>query len=131
MDASPTRPRRAIRSSGMIVLALLPFVLGSRLDAQAKTVQVQASTRYERNRIHQFTFGGGYRELWKAPIELPVLDLAKEGGGLTPTRRFGASRIGSSPRRCCKARWPLRRRPARRVSSRSGQPRPWPRASMP
>jgi len=59
--------------------------------ATTKMVTVEASTRYERNRLHQFTFGGGYRELWRAPVELPVLDLAHEGGGLTPTRRFGGN----------------------------------------
>ena len=39
------------------------------------------SERYEAKRIHRFALGGGYRDLWKAKIELPVLDLATEGGG--------------------------------------------------
>jgi len=52
-------------------------------------VRVAASERYEANRVHRFVLGGGYRDLWEAPIELPVLDLAREGGGLVPTRRFG------------------------------------------
>jgi hypothetical protein len=73
-----------------IVAALLVAVAAGA--ARAETVTVEASKRYEKNRLHQFTFGGGYRELWKAPIELPFLDLEKEGGGgLTPTKRFGGN----------------------------------------
>jgi len=52
-------------------------------------VRVAASERYHAKRIHRFALGGGYRDLWQAEIELPVLDLAAEGGGLTPTGRFG------------------------------------------
>ncbi len=53
------------------------------------TVRVAASKRYDKGRVHQFLFGGGYRALWKQEVELPVLDIAKTGGGLTPTGRFG------------------------------------------
>ncbi len=56
-----------------------------------KTVRIEASTSYERSRVHEFTFGGGYRELWKTPVELPLLDLQHEAGGLTPTKRFGGN----------------------------------------
>lgn len=52
-------------------------------------VVVSASERYQATRIHRFVLGGGYRDLWQAPIELPLLDLERVGGGLTPTRRFG------------------------------------------
>lgn len=52
-------------------------------------VRIPASERYHANRIHRFVLGGGYRDLWEAPVALPVLDLAREGGGLVPTRRFG------------------------------------------
>jgi hypothetical protein len=55
----------------------------------ASRVRVAASERYEAGRIHRFAFGGGYRDLWESEVELPLLDLAEEGGGLTPTRRFG------------------------------------------
>ena len=34
-------------------------------------------------------FGKGYRDLWTTPIEVPVLDLQKTGGGLTPVRVVG------------------------------------------
>ena len=57
--------------------------------ADEKRVRVAASERYEAARLHRFTLGGGYRDLWEAEIELPMLDLAETGGGLSPTGRFG------------------------------------------
>jgi len=57
--------------------------------AAEERVRVVASERYEAARLHRFTFGGGYRDLWKTEIELPVLDLGQTGGGLVPTGRFG------------------------------------------
>lgn len=54
-----------------------------------KTVRIAASQRYDAGSAYRFLFGGGYRDLWKAEIELPVLDLKTVGGGLTPTGRFG------------------------------------------
>jgi len=57
--------------------------------ADGLRVRAAASERYRANRAFRFTLGGGYRDLWEAEIELPVLDLAREGGGLVPTRRFG------------------------------------------
>jgi hypothetical protein len=51
-------------------------------------VRVAASDRYKAERVHRFALGGGYRDLWQAEIELPVLDLSAEGG-LVPTGRFG------------------------------------------
>ncbi len=52
-------------------------------------VRVAASERYVAGRVHRFVLGGGYRDLWETEIDIPVLDLANEGGGLTPTGRFG------------------------------------------
>ena len=52
-------------------------------------VRVAASERYQAKRIHRFALGSGYRDLWEAEIELPVLNLATEGGGLVPSGRFG------------------------------------------
>jgi len=52
-------------------------------------VRVAASERYKAKRIHRFALGGGYRDLWEAEIELPVLNLATQGGGLVPSGRFG------------------------------------------
>ena len=37
----------------------------------------------------RFWFGDGYRKAWATPVELPVLDLKTEAGGLTPLRQVG------------------------------------------
>src|SRR5262245_18671961 len=102
----PMTSRSSMRALSRIVMALAWLVCGATsLHAAPKkrpaerpvqppaprTVRIEASTRYEKSRIHEFTFGGGYRELWKAPIELPLLDLQNEAGGLTPTKRFGGN----------------------------------------
>ncbi len=52
-------------------------------------VRVAASERYRAGRIHRFALGGGYRDLWQTPVDLPVLDLGRVGGGLEPIGRFG------------------------------------------
>ena len=84
--------RPQLRTVRLAMIAWVSLAMGNAGATHAETVVVPASQRYERSRLHQFTFGGGYRELWKAPIEIPVLDLhAEGGGGLTPTRRFGGN----------------------------------------
>lgn len=54
-----------------------------------ESVRVAASKRYEAKRVHRFALGGGYRDLWEAEIELPVLRLEVESGPLVPAGRFG------------------------------------------
>ena len=55
----------------------------------APIVRKAASDRYRAGALIRFAFGDGYRDLWESEIEIPVLDLQKEGGGLVPTGRFG------------------------------------------
>ena len=85
-----------VRSRTLIILCAGTFLVVSSAAAQSadraphpKRVRVAASDRYDKGRVHRFALGGGYRDLWKAEVELPVLDLNAEGGGLTPSRRFG------------------------------------------
>ena len=40
-------------------------------------------------RAHRFALGGGYRDLWQAEIELPLVKLETPAGTLVPTGRFG------------------------------------------
>jgi len=88
------RAMKGWASALLLGLLLSPTLGATRADADepavgVKTVRVAASERYQANRVHRFALGGGYRDLWEAEIELPVLDLATEAGGLTPTARFG------------------------------------------
>jgi len=45
--------------------------------------------RYVRGGLHRFFFGTHYRDVWAAPVTVPVLDLANFAGGLTPSKKGG------------------------------------------
>ena len=94
--------RRPVRDLPRTLLAslVLVFAAGAAVAAEAEAgaevaaeteerVRVAASERYRAGRVHRFVLGGGYRDLWEAEIDLPILDLAVIGGGLKPTGRFG------------------------------------------
>jgi len=85
---SAARPTVA---AGIALLVLVSVCAPARATERTgdEHVRVPASLRYERSKARRMLFGEGYRELWKTPIEVGVLDLDSEGGGLTPTRRFG------------------------------------------
>jgi len=63
-------------------------LLASAASAQEKKV-VTIGPEYAAGGAQRFWLGDGYRDLWTTPVELPVLDLAKEAGGLTPVRQVG------------------------------------------
>lgn len=50
------------------------------------TVQISAGKRYQGGWLRRFLFGDTYRDLWAAPIRVPVLDLRGFAGGLSPTK---------------------------------------------
>lgn len=52
---------------------------------------VSAGAGYEAGGLHRSLFGEGYRTLWITPIRVPVVDLARMGGGLTPLRVGGGT----------------------------------------
>lgn len=88
------QPRRARARLGPVVLVatlrlLAPSPVAADEAGESETVRVAASERYRANRIHRFALGGGYRDLWEAEIELPLLDVTTAEGGLRPIGRFG------------------------------------------
>jgi hypothetical protein len=60
----------------------------STAAAQRDSVVV-AGARYHASGIERALFGSSYRDLWTAPVRVPVLDLGTYAGGLTPTRLGG------------------------------------------
>jgi hypothetical protein len=61
-------------------------------DAEAQTLgsrRVVSSDRYHAGTVQRFFAGSNWRGLWAATIEVPVLDLSKFAGGLTPTKQGG------------------------------------------
>jgi hypothetical protein len=69
-------------------LGVATIAQSSILRAQV-TRQVTAGKEYETSGQHRRWFGDGYRDIWATPFEAPVLDLAREGGGLEPVRQVG------------------------------------------
>jgi hypothetical protein len=53
------------------------------------SADVVASERYRAGGFHRFFLGGRYRQVWAARIRVPVLDLRRFAGGLTPKDRGG------------------------------------------
>jgi hypothetical protein len=54
-----------------------------------QTQSVVAGPEFDRGGLWRFWLGEGFRRAWTTPAELPVLDLQKEAGGLTPIRQVG------------------------------------------
>ena len=52
-------------------------------------VTVTPGARYAKGSLYRALMGAGYRDLWTAPITVPVADLGTLAGGLTPVRVGG------------------------------------------
>lgn len=50
------------------------------------SVQIVAGKRYQGGWFRRFLLGDTYRDLWAAPVRVPLLDLRGYAGGLTPTK---------------------------------------------
>lgn len=59
------------------------------------TLTLVPDSTLERGGFHRRLFGEGYRALWATPLTLPVFDLAKVGGGLTPVEAGGGMQTAS------------------------------------
>lgn len=84
------RLRSALCASAAL-LALAP----SAPRAQQGTATVQAGARYRAGGLHRLLLGSSYRDLWAAPVTVPVLDLSTYAGGLTPTGTGGGNQTKS------------------------------------
>lgn len=59
------------------------------------TVRIAPGKHYDRGGLHRAFFGDLWRDLWGTEISVPVLDLQKTGGGLTPTKVGGGKQTSS------------------------------------
>ncbi len=75
--------------SSIAVTGLLAVGMGLATPAPAETRRIAPNPEYEAGGLHRFWLGDGYRDLWTTPVELEVLDLEKEAGGLTVLRQVG------------------------------------------
>lgn len=76
----------------ILVAAFIAVVMtAGGASAQADSVSVAPGARYASgSALHELLFGSRYRELWTMPIRVPVLDIGKFAGGLTPVRTGGS-----------------------------------------
>ena len=88
--------RRTAMSSARLAAVLVPAVvvfcaggLAAQERRSADSVEVTAGSRYAAGGLHRWLFGRFYRDLWMTPIRVEVLDLGREGGGLTPISAGG------------------------------------------
>ncbi|NNE33863.1 MAG: hypothetical protein HKN13_01415, partial [Rhodothermales bacterium] len=58
-------------------------------DYRDSTVTVAINPAYATGRKGRWFYGRRYRNSWAAPVTFPVLDLGREAGGLTVTKRGG------------------------------------------
>ena len=65
------------------------------LASQRRDSTVVAGQRYRAGEMKQSLLGSSYRDLWTAPLSVPVLDLGTFAGGLTPTGRGGGNQTRS------------------------------------
>jgi hypothetical protein len=60
-----------------------------------ESVTVVPGPEYHASGIRGWFAGSRYRDLWQTPIRVPVLDLARYAGGLTPAKHGGGSQTVS------------------------------------
>jgi hypothetical protein len=82
------RLRVRVHQALAAALALALPALAPAQDASPRRT-VTAGPQYRANGFHRAMLGSSYRALWTTPFEVEVLDLSREGGGLTPARRVG------------------------------------------
>ncbi len=71
--------------------ALLPAALLSQQGERT----VVAGPEYRAGALRRMLLGRSYRELWTAPVAVPLLDLGTYAGGLTPTGTGGGNQTKS------------------------------------
>jgi hypothetical protein len=71
----------------LLTVAALPARSQAPQDSMRTTTVIAGD--YSAGGLSRFFFGTHYRELWKTPVKVEVLDLENFAGGLTPLRRGG------------------------------------------
>jgi len=73
------------------LIITLAGLLWSGFLVAAETRMVTADPELAAGPVHRFFLGADYRDLWTTPIEVEVLDLKREAGGLKPLFRVGGA----------------------------------------
>jgi hypothetical protein len=73
-------------AGGALATVVLAFAAGG---AAEETRKVTAGPQYGASGFRRMMLGASYRKLWTTPVEVEILDLGREAGGLTAVRRVG------------------------------------------
>lgn len=78
-------------------LALVGLLHGAAVAQPApdSSVVVVPGPQFRAGGLHRLFLGSTHRDLWTTPIRVPVLDLARHGGGLVATERGGSKQSRS------------------------------------
>lgn len=87
--AGRARPLRAGTLAAIAVLLAAAGPAGAQQRDTTSVVRVRAGAQYGAGALHRSLFGPHYRDLWTAPLTVPVVDLGSVGGGLTPISQGG------------------------------------------
>ncbi len=81
----------------LLVMPVLPRIAMPRFPTPpgADSVELVVNKGYEINALGQVFLGSQYRDLWKQPITVDVLDLGDFEGGLHPTKEGGGQETRS------------------------------------
>ncbi|WP_128543643.1 metallophosphoesterase [Larkinella soli] len=88
ITADESREEGRILDSLTIRLPANPPTDG-RVGGTGPTRTVVPSRKYTAGSFHRFLLGDNYREVWESPVEVPVLNLRQQAGGLKPLQRGG------------------------------------------
>ena len=86
MNTRHRKPVNAVTTITALCIVASVFIVTA---TRAETREVVAGPQYDRSGWYKFWFGENYRKLWTTPIEVEVLDLQKEAGGLTVEFQVG------------------------------------------
>ena len=71
------------------------FLAVSQGHAQTPDSVATSGSTFKTNHSRIFWMGANYRKEWNTPLKVPVIDLSKEHGGLTPKKRGGGKQTKS------------------------------------
>ncbi len=96
--------RNVPRDTTILLSAICVVLVGSSVIANAQSstatigtdsVMVAAGSDYAAGGFHRELLGDNYRDVWKSSIKVPVLDLKRFAGGLTPIKLGGGQQTRS------------------------------------
>ena len=92
MDNSVTQLKsKKIIGKRLALVAVIGSLWTGGSQLSAETREIVANPELKAGAVYSFLFGKDYRDLWTSPVEMEVLDLSTEAGGLEAAFRVGGN----------------------------------------